>query len=250
VTPTPLICVGALIFDAEERLFMVRRAPDRALYAGSWDVVGGHVEPGETPAEALRREVHEETGWRVTGVAGELPPWTWQGDDGKPRTEYDYLVTVAGDLSAPVLDATEHTGFRWLPESELDLLNDDPSQIRQLSATAFAALHRGYAARLAPLLDRAFGTAMGDAAAQGGRDLVQRFGGDPARPLIDFRTALRWPGRWVSARQADAVWRYRDRASAGQRQGSRASSRSALTGSGPVHKGRSSSKRSTPCTTA
>src|SRR4051794_27085241 len=116
---------------------MVRRAADRALFAGSWDVVGGHVEPGETPLAALHREVFEETGWRVSVVVAELPPWEWTGDDGRSRLEHDYLVTVAGDLSAPVLDATEHTGFRWLAESELDLLSDDPSLIRQLAAAAF-----------------------------------------------------------------------------------------------------------------
>jgi 8-oxo-dGTP pyrophosphatase MutT (NUDIX family) len=201
-----LVCVAALIFDARERLFLVRRAADRELFGGSWDVVGGHVEPGETPVAALHREVFEETGWQVSGVVAELPPWEWVGDDGKPRLEHDYLVTVVGDLAAPVLDATEHTGFRWLAESELDLLNDDPSLIRQLAATAF--FHR-YPARVAPLLDLAFGAAMQHVAGQGGRELVQRFGGDPARLLIDFRTSLRRPGRWVTP---DGVWRYADRA--------------------------------------
>src|SRR2546429_393375 len=86
-----------------------------------------------------------------------------------PPTESDHLVTVVGDLTAPMLDASEHTGYRWLAGSELDLLDDDPSQIRQLAGTAFAALHQGYAARLAPLLDQAFRSAM--AAVAGGVSL-------------------------------------------------------------------------------
>jgi hypothetical protein len=73
------------------------------------------------------------------------------------------------------------------------------------------AARSGYAARVAPLLDLAFGSAMVAAAEHGGRELVRGFGGDPARPLIDFRTALAAPGRWVGERQAEAVWRYRDR---------------------------------------
>src|SRR5438067_3560859 len=195
-----------MIFDARERLLLVRRAPDRALYGGSWDVIGGHVEPGETPLAALHREVFEETGWQVSGVVAELPPWEWVGDDGKSRLEHDYVVTVAGDLSAPLLAATEHTAYRWLAESELGLLDDDPSLIRQLAAAAFA---QRYPARVAPLLDGAFTSAMRAVAGQGGRELVQRFGGDPARPLIDFRTSLRWPGRWV---RPHGVWRYYDQA--------------------------------------
>ena len=54
-----LVCVAALIFDTDDRLFLVRRAADLALFANCWDVVGGHVEPGESVAAALRREVYE-----------------------------------------------------------------------------------------------------------------------------------------------------------------------------------------------
>jgi len=201
-----------LIFDAADRLLMLRRASDVALFAGCWDVVGGHLEPGEDPAAALRREVHEETGWRVRGIIDRLGPWTWQGDDGRTRTEYDYLITVDGDLAAPRLDPAEHAGFRWLAESELGLLDDDPSQIRLVADAGFAALHGGYAARVAPVLDTAFRSAMAEVAERGGRDLVQSFGGEPAGMLITFRTALAQPGRRVSRAQADTVWRYLDRA--------------------------------------
>src|SRR6266511_4800668 len=182
---------------------MLRRASDVALFAGCWDVVGGHLEPGEDPAAALRREVHEETGWRVRGIIDRLGPWTWQGDDGRTRTEYDYLITVDGDLAAPRLDPAEHAGFRWLAESELGLLDDDPSQIRLVADAGFAALHGGYAARVAPVLDTAFRSAMAEVAERGGRDLVQSFGGEPAGMLITFRTALAQPGRRVSRAQAD-----------------------------------------------
>ena len=63
-------CVGAVLRDATGRLLLVRRAnePGRGL----WSVPGGRVEPGETPAEAVVREVAEETGLAgaVTGLAG------------------------------------------------------------------------------------------------------------------------------------------------------------------------------------
>lgn len=56
-------CVGALITDASGRLLVVRRGRPPGI--GLWSVPGGRVEPGESDAQALRREVREETGLDV-----------------------------------------------------------------------------------------------------------------------------------------------------------------------------------------
>lgn len=52
--------VAALIHDAEGRILLMRRSDD-----GSWSLPAGAVDPGERPAEALIREVYEETGLKV-----------------------------------------------------------------------------------------------------------------------------------------------------------------------------------------
>ena len=59
--------VSAIVRDAEERVLFMRRADD-----GRWGLPAGAVDPGETPAEAIVREVREETGLvvRATRVAG------------------------------------------------------------------------------------------------------------------------------------------------------------------------------------
>jgi len=205
----PLAVVGALIFDAQDRLLIQRRSAQRALFPNCWDIVGGHVEPGETPEQALHREVAEETGWRVARVVTELPSLTWRGDDGRERTEYDYVVTVDGDLTAPRLEAGKHTEFRWVGECELHLLLEHRTvddALRQWVASLADAIRSGYAGRVAPLLDHAFASAMRDVAQGGGRELVASFGGrDLVGMLIEFRTALAWPGRRITVRQAEAV---------------------------------------------
>jgi 8-oxo-dGTP diphosphatase len=140
----PLRCVGALIGDGHGRWFIQRRSPQRRLLPDTWDIVGGHVEPGETPEEALRREVYEETGWTVTRVLGTVAEYRWRGNDGLERLETDFHVAVDGDLGSPRLEEGKHTEYRWLGPDELDLLleNREPGDdlLRTIVGQAFARL--------------------------------------------------------------------------------------------------------------
>jgi len=51
--------VAALIFDAQNRIIITRR-PRGTHLAGMWEFPGGRIEPGETPEQALTREIREE----------------------------------------------------------------------------------------------------------------------------------------------------------------------------------------------
>ncbi|MEV4385335.1 NUDIX hydrolase [Micromonospora sp. NPDC049580] len=58
---TPRVAAGALFFDNEGRVLLVRPS-----YKNHWDIPGGYVEPGESPRAACLREVQEELGLTVT----------------------------------------------------------------------------------------------------------------------------------------------------------------------------------------
>ncbi len=78
--PAVRICAGGVLVRGEE-LLLARRSDDREFYPGVWDVVGGHCEEGEAPADALVREVEEEIGvvprvFREVAVLGEPRPGT------------------------------------------------------------------------------------------------------------------------------------------------------------------------------
>jgi ADP-ribose pyrophosphatase YjhB (NUDIX family) len=60
-------CVGAVVHDGAGRLLLVQRGRDP--HRGRWSLPGGRVEPGETPEQAVEREVREETGLSVRAGA-------------------------------------------------------------------------------------------------------------------------------------------------------------------------------------
>ncbi len=51
---------GAML--VRDRVLLVHRHPKRRAYPDCWNLVGGHIEPGEDPVDALRRECQEELG--------------------------------------------------------------------------------------------------------------------------------------------------------------------------------------------
>ena len=63
-----MLQVVAAIFERDGRILICRRTA-RQSPALKWEFPGGKVEPGETPHQALRRELHEELA--LTDVAGE-----------------------------------------------------------------------------------------------------------------------------------------------------------------------------------
>jgi 8-oxo-dGTP pyrophosphatase MutT (NUDIX family) len=61
--------VSAVIQDSAGRVFVQRRSNDRRLFPGCWDLVGGHVEPGE---DLWRRLIVRCTRKPPTGRTGVL----------------------------------------------------------------------------------------------------------------------------------------------------------------------------------
>lgn len=134
---------GAVVVNGGGAAFAQKRSPDRRLFPGTWDIVGGHVEAGETVLEALAREIEEETGWRLSRVRRFLGTTTWTGDDGGGlRHEADYLVEVDGDLDDPALEWSKHSAYGWFGPDDLDRLgeNREPGEflIHDLVARALA----------------------------------------------------------------------------------------------------------------
>ena len=69
-----ILVVAAAIFDASGRVLIAERPPGKAL-SGLWEFPGGKIEPGESPEQALIRELREELGIEVKAAC--LAPLTF-----------------------------------------------------------------------------------------------------------------------------------------------------------------------------
>jgi len=72
-----LVAAGALFRDAGGRVLLVK-----PHYKPGWEIPGGRVEPGETPAEACAREVAEELGLTITVGPALVVDWAPHPVDG------------------------------------------------------------------------------------------------------------------------------------------------------------------------
>lgn len=103
--------VAAVISDGEGRVFATQRGYGE--YRGKWEFPGGKIEAGETPEQALRREIREELGAQVS-VGRKIT--TVEADyEHFHLTLHCYLCRVASGR----LTLLEAEDARWLKDSEL-----------------------------------------------------------------------------------------------------------------------------------
>lgn len=116
---SPEVCVGAVAVE-QGRLLLVRRGHGPA--AGQWSLPGGRVEGGETLAEAVVRELLEETG--VEGVCDRMVGWVERIGDDSHFVILDFSVTVLqGPDEAEPRAGGDAAEAAWVPLDELAHLN-------------------------------------------------------------------------------------------------------------------------------
>jgi ADP-ribose pyrophosphatase YjhB (NUDIX family) len=105
-------CVGGVITDDSGRLLLILRGHDPGK--GLWSIPGGRVEPSESDAQAVVREMREETGLIVT-CGPLLGAVERPGLGGAVVDIRDYRAVVTGGELAPGDDAD---AARWVTAAE------------------------------------------------------------------------------------------------------------------------------------
>jgi mutator protein MutT len=117
--------VVAVILLRPDEMLLCHRTPARLASPDVWDFPGGHVEPGEDPWDALRREVAEELGVELQGVDGD--PVLRRVD---PQRSLDLTVWVSRRWRGEVSNKQpqEHDAIGWFTAAQLEeLILADPS---------------------------------------------------------------------------------------------------------------------------
>lgn len=113
----PIVGVGAVVLDSDQRILLVRRGQEPL--AGEWSLPGGALELGERLEDGIRREVREETGLEVRPeeIVAVFDHISHAGDDpARVRFHYvlvDYRCSVCGGTLRSATDVTEVCWAGW-----------------------------------------------------------------------------------------------------------------------------------------
>jgi nucleoside triphosphatase len=102
------ITQSIILFSPERKVLVLEQG-------SKWGLVGGRMELGEKPDQALRREVQEETGISSFTIQDILEIDT--ADDLKGLCVIVYMGTVPNDT---VILSDEHINYAWVTEADLD----------------------------------------------------------------------------------------------------------------------------------
>lgn len=108
------MAVKAVILDDEGRCLLIRRSAHNKNFVGCWEWPGGKLDPGESFAVGLEREVMEECGLTVelTGLAGAM-------EFEMPKVRVVLLCMEARVTGGLMRMSEEHDDFAWVPLSDL-----------------------------------------------------------------------------------------------------------------------------------
>jgi len=115
--PNAKIDAVVAVLEREGRFLLGKRSPDRVIAPGYWCPISGRVEPGESQADAVVREVMEETGLRVRALEKVAECDTSDGG-----ALLHWWLTELLETSPERLADAENSELRWFRPEELQSL--------------------------------------------------------------------------------------------------------------------------------
>lgn len=121
-------CGGVVVRDDRGRILLTRRSDD-----GSWGILGGWAQPGESVQESAAREALEESGWevRLTGLLGvysdpALMAWTYPNGD---QAEFVNIIFEGVAVRQVAEPDTESLEVRFFEPADLPEIRRNDAQV-------------------------------------------------------------------------------------------------------------------------
>ena len=114
--------VKAFLENKDGKYLLLKRSAEKYKGTkGSWDIVGGRIDPGTKLLDNLKREVKEETGLEIISE----PQLIYAQDiilgTDKHVVRLTYVASTKGE---PILDTSENVEFKWLTIDEISKQED------------------------------------------------------------------------------------------------------------------------------
>lgn len=109
-----IICSSGLIINSKNQFLMLQRTGNDIFLPGYWELPGGRIEMGEEPADALLREVKEESGLDIK-IINPLKVVSYYKDPINPRESYGiFYFCKLKDENQQVTVSHEHSDYKWI----------------------------------------------------------------------------------------------------------------------------------------
>ncbi len=123
--------VDCFVVNEKNQILSQKRSANRRLYPNNWELVGGHVDAGETVYQAIFREIKEELSVEIDQIKSFVSKIEWvkpveklkEGE--KTNNQIFRFIVSVKDIQNIKLEGDKATEFTWIDESNVDILKSN-----------------------------------------------------------------------------------------------------------------------------
>ncbi|MCP4727117.1 MAG: NUDIX domain-containing protein [bacterium] len=125
----PEVTVGALIFNKEKELLLVKT--DK--WSGQYCIPGGHIELGETIIDAVRREIKEETNLDIKDIEFHMiEECIFSENFFNPDKHFIFLDYTCTAVTTDVILNEEAQEYEWVDLKDIDKFNIEKLTLKSI----------------------------------------------------------------------------------------------------------------------
>ena len=122
--------VKAFLKNKEGKILLLKRSQEKYKGTkGTWDIVGGRIDPGSKLIDNLKREIKEQTQLEINSEPQLIYAQDIIPNEEKHVVRLSYIANVDGE---PVLDTSENVEYKWLTIDELKKHDDLDIYVKEI----------------------------------------------------------------------------------------------------------------------